>query len=128
MHPYLTQQGLLAYCKLQNIAVTAYSSFGGGSYVEMGKAQEADACWTEQLAKDYGTKYNKTPAQIILRWAVQRGTAVIPKSSKPERMDENFALLDFTLTADEMTALDNLNKNRRFNDPSMPPFNLHIFD
>ena len=94
----------------------------------MGKAQEADACWTEQAAKDIGAKYNKTAAQAILRWAVQRGTAIIPKSSKPERMDENFAVLDFTLTDEEMTTFDNMNKNRRFNDPSMPPFNVHIFD
>jgi len=61
----------------------------------------------------------RTPAQIVLRWGVQRGTAVIPKTSKPERMAENLALFDFELNDDEMAAIAGLNCNRRFNDPGV---------
>jgi len=62
------------------MSVTAYSSFGSGSYVEMGRTQESDSCFHEQIVKDLAAKYNVMEGQIVLRWAVQRGTAVIPKS------------------------------------------------
>jgi len=54
---------------------------------------------------------------VVLRWGVQRGTAIIPKTSKVERMVENISLFDFQLTQEEMTQISGLNKNRRFNDP-----------
>jgi D-xylose reductase len=53
----------------------------------------------------------------VLRWGVQRGTTVIPKTCKKERLAENIALFDFSLTNDEMKAINGLNQNRRFNDP-----------
>ena len=55
----------------------------------------------------------------MLRWGIQRGTAVIPKTSRPERLSENLALFDFSLDAAEMDALSALNRNRRFNDPGV---------
>ncbi|NNK46917.1 MAG: aldo/keto reductase, partial [Altererythrobacter sp.] len=61
--------------------------------------------------------HGKTPAQIVLRWGVQRGTAIIPKTSKPERMRENLNIMDFALREEEMKAISALNQNRRFNDP-----------
>jgi len=54
-----------------------------------------------------------------LRWAVQRGTAVIPKSIKTERIAENFDLFSFTLTDEQMKAIDDLDKRRKFNDPAI---------
>jgi D-xylose reductase len=59
-----------------------------------------------------------TPAQVVLRWGLQRGTAVIPKTSNPQRLLENLSLSGFTLTDDEMAAISGLNQNRRFNDPA----------
>ena len=59
----------------------------------------------------------KTPAQVVLRWGIQRGTAIIPKTSKRQRLIENAALFDFELTNDEMNQISDLNCNRRFNDP-----------
>jgi D-xylose reductase len=53
----------------------------------------------------------------VLRWGVQRGTAIIPKTSKKERLAENISLFDFSLTNDDMMAINSLNQNRRFNDP-----------
>jgi D-xylose reductase len=61
--------------------------------------------------------HRRTPAQIALRWGVQRGCAVIPKTQTSARLAENLALFDFALTAAEMTAIDALDRRRRFNDP-----------
>ena len=62
-------------------------------------------------------EHNKTSAQVALRWASQRGTHAVVKSVNFERMQENLASLSFTLTSDNMAAIDALNQNRRFNDP-----------
>ena len=59
----------------------------------------------------------RTPAQVLLRWGVQRGTAVVPKTSQPKRLAENLSLFDFLLSAEQMLIIDGLNKNHRFNDP-----------
>ena len=55
----------------------------------------------------------------MLRWGVQRGTAIIPKSTKQERMIENGNIFDFTLLTEEMNSISSLNKNKRFNDPGV---------
>ena len=64
-------------------------------------------------------RLGKSPAQIVLRWAIQRGTAVVPKTSQPERLAENLALFDFELSPDEMQAISALDRGRRFNDPGV---------
>jgi D-xylose reductase len=55
----------------------------------------------------------------VIRWGVQRGTTVIPKTTKKERLAENIGLFDFSLTNDEMKAISGLNQNKRFNDPGV---------
>jgi len=117
MHPYNTQDKLLRFCDSKGIAVTAFSSFGAGSYVELGMATVQESCLDEQTVKDIAGAHSVSPAQVVLRWAVQRGTAVIPKSVKPERMAENIGIQGFELTEDQMKAIGAMNKNRRFNDP-----------
>jgi diketogulonate reductase-like aldo/keto reductase len=81
LHPFNTQQKLLRFCREKGIAVTAYSSFGASSYVELGMAAADDSALVNPVVLALAKKYNKTPAQIALRWGVQRGTAVIPKTS-----------------------------------------------
>jgi D-xylose reductase len=61
--------------------------------------------------------HHRTAAQVVLRWGVQRGCAVIPKTQTSARLAENLALFDFALTAAEMSAIDALDRHRRFNDP-----------
>ena len=73
----------------------------------------------QPVVREAAARHGKTPAQVVLRWGVQRGTAVIPKTSRPERLRENLAIFDFELTADEMNAISALNRNRRFNDPGV---------
>lgn len=100
----------------------AYSNFGSLSYVELKMATEKDTCLLDEAVLAPAKKYGKTPAQVVLRWALQRGTCVIPKTTKPERLAENLALFDFALTADEMKAIAALNKGERYNCPSKYPW------
>lgn len=116
-HPYLTQEKLLRFCHEQEIARTAFSPFGASSYLSLGMAQDNESVLNEPIIKTLAQRHNKTPAQIVLRWGVQRGTAVIPKTSRPERLAENLSLFDFDLTDDEIKEISALNINRRFNDP-----------
>ncbi len=119
LHPYLAQEKLLRYCREEKIGVTGFSPLGAGSYVPLGAAKADDSVLEQpnvlQIAADHG----RSPAQIVLRWAVQRRTAVIPKTSRPERLSENLALFDFELSADEMQSITALNRNQRFNDPGV---------
>jgi D-xylose reductase len=80
-------------------------------------AKPEDSCLENTTIKEIATAVGKTPAQVALRWAVQRGTAVIPKTSNVERLTQNAALFDWTLTEEQMTKISALNSNRRFNDP-----------
>lgn len=68
----------------------------------------------DALLNSLGKKYNKTAAQVVLRFNIQRGVVVIPKSFNPERIKENFQVFDFSLTEDDMNKIEALNKNTRF--------------
>ena len=116
-HPFLTQQRLLRLATDYGLEVTAFSPLGALSYVELDMAGHGDSVLAEPAVRTAAETHGKTPAQIVLRWGVQRGTAIIPKTSKPERMRENLDILDFELSATEMDAISRLNQNRRFNDP-----------
>ena len=102
---------------MEKIAVTAFSPLGAPSYVPLGMAKDDDSVLELPLIKDIAQKHRKTPAQIVLRWGVQRGTAVIPKSSKVDRLRENLHLEGFELSSDEMNMISALNRHQRFNDP-----------
>jgi D-xylose reductase len=119
LHPYLTQSALLRYCQAEGIAVTAFSPLGAGSYVPLNMASSAESVLTEEVVVEIARRHQRTPAQVVLRWGIQRGTSVIPKTVRPERLRENLALFDFALETDEMEAIANLNRNRRFNDPGV---------
>ena len=119
MHPYLTQHKLVRFCCEAEIAVTAFSPLGAPSYVPLGMATDSDSVLNEQVVREIAGRHKKTPAQIVLHWAVQRGTSAIPKSSKAERLRENIAIFDFELTMDDMETISGLDRNRRFNDPGV---------
>lgn len=118
-HPYLTQASLIRLAKSYGMAVTAFSPFGALSYIELDMAQAEESVLTQAVITQAAENHNKTPAQIVLRWGIQRGCSVITKTTKPERLQENLQVFDFALTDDEMTAISALNKNRRFNDPGV---------
>lgn len=118
-HPYLTQEKLMRFCAEEDIAVTAFSPLGALSYLELDMAQANESVLVQPAVAGIAARLGKTPAQVILRWGVQRGNAIIPKTTKPERLIENASLFDFELSADDMAAINALNKNQRFNDPGV---------
>ena len=116
-HPYLTQERLLRAAAQHDMAVTAFSPLGALSYLELNMAEAGESVLEQTAVQTAAQRLGKTPAQIVLRWGIQRGTAVIPKTNRVERLGENRALYDFALNDEEMAAISALNKNRRFNDP-----------
>jgi D-xylose reductase len=118
-HPYLTHEKLLRYCQQEKIAFTAFSPLGASSYVSLGMATEDESVLQQPAIRDIATSHGKTPAQVVLRWGVQRGTAIVPKTTRPERLRENISIFDFALSADEMATISALNRNQRFNDPGV---------
>ena len=118
-HPYLTQEPLLRLCQQHGISVTAFSPLGALSYVELDMASQQQSVLSQSVVKDAAQRLNKTPAQVVLRWGIQRGCSIIPKTSKEDRMIENLSVFDFELSEQEMQSISALNKNQRFNDPGV---------
>lgn len=118
-HPYLTQETLMRFCREQDIAVTAFSPLGALSYLELEMADASESVLVQPAVVAIAERVRKTPAQVILRWGVQRGNAIIPKTSKVERLTENAALFDFELTTEDMAQVSALNRHQRFNDPGV---------
>ncbi|KAL4963737.1 NADP-dependent oxidoreductase domain-containing protein [Aspergillus stella-maris] len=118
-HPYLTQETLVKYAQSQGLVVTAYSSFGPSSYVELEAedALSAPLLLEHPVVTGIAEKHGRTPAQVLLRWATQRGVAVIPKSSNPGRLAQNLKVTDFELEEEEIKSISGLDKGLRFNDP-----------
>ena len=101
-HPYLVQQDLLDFCLDKNIQYEAWSPMMQGKIFGI------------ETFKELANKYNKTIAQIVLRWDLQKGVITIPKSSKRERILANADIFDFELTMDDMANLDRLDRGQRF--------------
>lgn len=116
-HPHLTQKKLIRLAREAGIRVTAFSPLGGTSYISLDMATPSDLLFDNPIIAAIGKSHNKTSAQIMLRWSVQCNLLPISKSGNIGRMRENRAIFDFYLTKDEVNAIDNLNKDRRYNDP-----------
>jgi len=104
--PYFTRTPLFDNCLANHCQLMAYSPLGSG---QVGPLQD------ETVAK-IAKLHSKTPAQILIRWAIQRPTIVIPKSTNPKRLEENFNVFDFELSQYEMQAINLLDKNLRLVD------------
>jgi methylglyoxal/glyoxal reductase len=100
-HPHLTQKELLAYCKKEGIQMEAWSPLKQGQLLN------------EPVLEDIAHKYNKSVAQVILRWDLQHGVVTIPKSIKEHRIIENANIFDFELSAEDMDKIDGLNQDSR---------------
>lgn len=101
-HPYLFQSELWTFCKQEKIQIVSYRPLGKGILLQ-------DKVF-EKIAK----KHQKTKAQVILRWILQKKVAVIPKAANREHLMENISIFDFELSEEEMKQIDALNRNQRF--------------
>jgi methylglyoxal/glyoxal reductase len=100
-HPRLTQQEVKTFCDNNGIQFEAWSPLMQGQLFD------------NTLLKNLANKYNKTVAQIILRWDLQNGVVTIPKSTKEHRIIENSTIFDFELTKEDVDQINNLNQNHR---------------
>ena len=98
LHPYFQQNELRKKMDKYNTKVEAWAPLG----------HAMTNIFNEEIIKKLAEKYKKSPAQIVLRWDIQRGIITIPKSEKPERIKENFEIFDFELTEDEVKEIDGL--------------------
>ncbi|XP_020596277.1 NADP-dependent D-sorbitol-6-phosphate dehydrogenase-like [Phalaenopsis equestris] len=115
-HPYFQRDSLVKFCQKHRICVTAHTPLGGAAANTewFGSLSCLDDPTIQELAK----KYDKTVAQFILRWGIQRNTVVIPKSSKLERLQENFQVFDFTISDEDMNRIMAIDRNYRTNQPA----------
>jgi diketogulonate reductase-like aldo/keto reductase len=102
LHPLLAQPELRNYCKKQGIQIEAWAPLGQGRLLE------------HPVIKEIASKYNKSTAQVILRWDLQNEIVTIPKSVKESRIIENADIFDFALSAEDIEKINALNENKRF--------------
>ncbi|KAF8512150.1 NADP-dependent oxidoreductase domain-containing protein [Hysterangium stoloniferum] len=127
-HPYLTQEPLVHYAKdVLGMAITAYTSLGPQSFVELNADKGAASLLTHGKISQIAQAHGRTTAQVLLRWATQRGIAVIPKTNNATRLVQNFAVNDFDLSEEEIKSISALNSGLRFNDPQEINPKLAIF-
>jgi len=121
-HPYLCQDFLVQWAQQHGVHVTCFSPLGSASYVEMGWTKPTEGAIHEGCVQEAAAAHGATPGQVLLRWGTQRGCSLIPKTSRPERLEENIGIFakenTFTLSAAEMAAISALDRNKRYNDPA----------
>ncbi len=101
VHPYLTQDDVRGFCAEHQIAVEGWSPIAQGEVLE------------DPTINDIAERAGKTPAQVVLRWHIERGDIIFPKSVTAARIKENFAIFDFELSGEDVEAISALNKDQR---------------
>ncbi|CAN8283768.1 unnamed protein product [Cochlearia groenlandica] len=115
-HPYFQRESLVKFCQKHGICVTAHTPLGGAT--ANAEWFGTVSCLDDPALKQVAEKYKKTVAQVVLRWGIQRKTVVIPKTSKAERLDENFKVMDFELTEEDMQVIKSMDRKYRTNQPA----------
>ena len=116
-HPYLTQEKLIKLAQNYDLEVTAFSPLGSISYEELGGAKEEESLIRNKTIKSISTDLDVTPAQLILSWALNRGTSIVVKSTDEDRMKENLEALEIRLDQSVTDKISALNMDKRYNDP-----------
>ncbi|XP_013210747.1 alcohol dehydrogenase [NADP(+)] isoform X1 [Microtus ochrogaster] len=123
-HPYLAQNELIAHCQARGLEVTAYSPLGSSD--RAWRHPNEPVLLEDPVVLALAEKHGRSPAQILLRWQVQRKVICVPKSVTPSRILQNIQVFDFTFSPEEMKQLDALNKNWRYIVPMITAdFTLH---
>ncbi|MFD5632609.1 aldo/keto reductase [Streptomyces sp. NPDC127077] len=112
IHPYFQQRAVLDFDDRHHILNQAWSPIGGITFYP-GYGEHRTSVLEDPAVTAIAKAHGKSPAQVLLRWGLQQGRSVIPKSTKRERIAENLDVFDFDLSADELTALDALETGRR---------------
>ncbi|KAK1571351.1 hypothetical protein Q3G72_015486 [Acer saccharum] len=115
-HPYFQRDSLVKFCLKHGICVTAHTPLGGA--LANNEWFGTVSCLDDPVLTGLAKKYKKTVAQIVLRWGIQRNTAVIPKTSKLERLEENFLVSEFELTKEDMDVIKSIDRKYRTNQPA----------
>ncbi|MGB6037718.1 MAG: aldo/keto reductase [Cryomorphaceae bacterium] len=116
LHPYLQQTELLEYCKKHNIFVTAYSPLGSSDRPEQMKKDNEPLLYENDVVKEIANKHDVSAFHILLAWALNRGTAVIPKSVTPCHIKSNLEATQIELDQDDMQKMAKLDQEYRFVD------------
>ncbi|MDZ7604731.1 MAG: aldo/keto reductase [Cyclobacteriaceae bacterium] len=109
LHPYLQQNDLLEFCTKEGMILTAYSPLGS----DLPKG-DAPNIMNDPVISAIANNHGTSNAQVLIAWAIQRGTSVIPKSVKPDRIKQNFEAANLKLSADEMKQIAVLDKHLRY--------------
>ncbi len=121
LHPYFSQPNVQAANEEQGIITQAWSPIGGITFYA-GYDTKLKNVMEDPVIIDLSKVHQKTPAQIMLRWHLQEGRSVIPKSIHPKRIAENFEVFDFELSTEELTRIDSLDTGVRGGpNPDKPP-------
>ncbi|MBU1566903.1 MAG: aldo/keto reductase [Proteobacteria bacterium] len=118
LHPYLQQLQMLEYCKANGTLLTAYSPLGSGDRPAGMKKADEPSLLAHPMVIEIANKRGISPGQVLLAWALARGTVVIPKSVNPGRLQENFAAADLSLDNADIEAINALEKGYRYVDGS----------
>jgi diketogulonate reductase-like aldo/keto reductase len=128
LHPFFTQQALRDFHAANGIVTQAWSPLGGVNRYRPADAGAVKNPLEHPTILELAAKYQKTPAQVVLRWHIEHGVSAIPKSVKPHRIAENFDVFDFALAAEEVTAIDALDTGVRGGpDPELVDTKLYPF-
>jgi alcohol dehydrogenase (NADP+) len=116
LHPYLQQWDMLEYCSDNNILVTAYSPLGSSDRPDSMKADDEPSLLENEVIHNVANKHDATPAQVLIKWAVERDTIVIPKSTNAGRIEENLKSAELNLDDEDMSKIKSLDIPYRYLD------------
>lgn len=112
-HVYFQQKEIVNFCNDNGLRVTAYSPLGNPEWRKISKTTDYPSIFDDKKISKIAEAHNKTNAQIALKFLIQRGLAIIPKSTNEARIAENFNIFDFTITEKEMKQLEGLDTGKR---------------
>ncbi|MEM8964363.1 MAG: aldo/keto reductase [Acidobacteriota bacterium] len=116
LHPYLQQDDMLAFCAREGVTLTAYSPLGSRDRVAAMRLEDEPVLLEDPVLATVAAKHGVSPAQVLIAWALARGTSVIPKSANPERIRQNLDATEIELDADDMAEIAKLDRHRRYVD------------